>query len=316
MDHYERSSLNYFAANPMDRLVLKRRDDAWLAAQLRADTTRFVPLWRSKNLLSRDEPERAIFLTSEEVGDLAEKGESVLLGSLDGLTYFALEVAADVEPPKRFAPLGEFRGLHSSGRRLEAKEGAILAYAKGMLFWHQRHHFCGECGEPTESVEGGFVRQCINKHKHFPRTDPAIIVLIESGERCLLGRQPSWAAGRYSVIAGFVEPGESVEDAVLREAREEANIDLVDICYHSSQPWPFPSSLMLGYIAKAATTDIQLIDDELEDARWISREEMVAELKNETLFLPPDVSISRHLIETWFDAGACGKLRDVAAGRW
>ena len=316
MDHYARSALNYFSANPVDRLVVRRRDDGWLADQLHADTTRLVPVWRGKNLLRADEPHSAIMLTPTEAGDLTREGSTVLLGALDGLTYFAVDLAADADPPEHLAAFGEFQELRSIGRRLEAKEGAILAYAKGMMFWHQRHRFCGECGEPARSTEGGFVRECVNNHKHFPRTDPAIIVLIESGDRCLLGRQPTWPPGRYSVIAGFVEPGESVEDAVMRESHEEANIDVVDIRYHSSQPWPFPSSLMLGYIAKAATTDIQLIDDELEDARWISREEIVSELKDETLFLPPDVSISRHLLETWFDEGDCGKLRDVAAGAW
>ncbi|MCB0183493.1 MAG: NAD(+) diphosphatase, partial [Caldilineaceae bacterium] len=150
----------------------------------------------------------------------------------------------------------------------------------------------------------------------FPRTDPAIIVLVRSGDRCLLARQPSWPAGRYSVIAGFVEPGESLEDAVKREVMEEAGIAVGQIQYHSSQPWPFPSSLMLGFMADATTTEFHFIDDELEEARWLTREQIAAEIENGTLKLPPGLSISHRLIESWFDAGDVGKLSNLVSNNW
>jgi NAD+ diphosphatase len=197
--------------------------------------------------------------------------------------------------------------------------GALLAYARAMIYWERRHRFCGDCGHPTRSAEGGFVRTCTNAacgKSIFPRTDPAIIVLVQAGERCLLARQASWPPGRYSVIAGFVEPGESLEDAVKREVREETGIEVSEIYYQSSQPWPFPSSLMLGFVASAATTQFNLLDNELEHARWITRTELADEVRAGTLKLPPGLSISRRLIEAWFDAGEQGKLRTIAPEGW
>jgi NAD+ diphosphatase len=183
-----------------------------------------------------------------------------------------------------------------------------------MTYWHHRHRFCGVCGSPTDSIEGGFQRLCANPdcgHRHFPRTDPAIIVLVTSGERGLLGRQPSWPKGMYSTIAGFVEPGETLEDAVIREVREETNIELCRVHYHSSQPWPFPSSLMLGFSAQAASSEIRVDEYELENACWFTREELTRKLLANVLRLPSPMSISFRLIEDWFDAGSCGPLRSL-----
>jgi NAD+ diphosphatase len=196
----------------------------------------------------------------------------------------------------------------------------MLAYAKAMTYWHRCHRFCGNCGSPTVSTQGGHLRVCTNPQcgqHHFPRTDPAIIVLVTSGERCLLGRQQIWPAGRYSIIAGFVEPGESLEAAVAREVREETGIAVEQVRYWASQPWPFPSSLMLGFRAEAASTSVQLRDGELEAARWLSREEIAIELRQGALRLPPEVSISYQLIESWFDAGGLRCLKHlVSQGAW
>jgi NAD+ diphosphatase len=183
-----------------------------------------------------------------------------------------------------------------------------------MTYWHNRHRFCGVCGSPTDSIEGGFQRLCVNAacaHRHFPRTDPAIIVLVTSGERGLLGRQPSWPEGLVSTLAGFVEPGETLEDAVIREVREETSIELGEVHYHSSQPWPFPSSLMLGFSAQAASAEIRVDEYELENACWFTREELERKLKSDVLRLPSPMSISFRLIEDWFDAGSCGPLRSI-----
>ena len=193
---------------------------------------------------------------------------------------------------------------------LPADEAGLLGYARGMISWRARHRFCGTCGATTLAAKGGHVLICTNpvcKHEQFPRTDPAIIVLVSDGDRALLGRQASWPAGRYSTIAGFVEPGESLEDAVAREVFEETGIEVDQIEYHSSQPWPFPSSLMLGFTAHALTTQIQRRDDELEDAQWFTR----ADLASGRPLVPPGVSISFRLIEHWFDAGGGPKLRDI-----
>src|SRR5262249_49094954 len=148
----------------------------------------------------------------------------------------------------------EFTDLRRVGPLLERFEGSLLAYARGITYWHQRHRFCGVCGAPTRSRDAGHVRVCLNetcKTQHFPRTDPAVIMLVHDGDRCLLGRQSVWPTGMHSTLAGFVEPGESLEEAVAREVREETAIEVTDVAYHSSQPWPFPSSVMLGFHARA-----------------------------------------------------------------
>ena len=160
---------------------------------------------------------------------------------------------------------------------LPVDEAGLLGYARAMVAWRRRHRYCGTCGAKTMPAKGGHVLVCTNpvcRHEQFPRIDPAIIVLVSDGERALLGRQAAWPRGRYSTIAGFVEPGESLEDAVAREVLEETGVRVAEIEYHSSQPWPFPSSLMLGFTAHALTQEVHLRDQELEDARWFTRADL------------------------------------------
>jgi len=321
MDHYTRSALNFFAANPLDRMVDKRRNNEWLAAQLAALSTRFVPIWRTQNLFVNATSAETRLLTAEELPKSLAPDAVTLLGSYQDIVYFAVDVEQDVAdtPPDWVMALGVFRDLRLVGVAVIPHIGALLAYARAMIYWQRRHRFCGDCGHPTRSTEGGFVRTCTNTacgKQIFPRTDPAIIVLVHSDDRCLLARQASWPAGRYSVIAGFVEPGESLEDAVKREVNEEAGIEVSEVYYHSSQPWPFPSSLMVGFMATAATTEFNLIDNELEEARWMTRTQIAIEISEGKLKLPPGLSISRRLIENWFDAGDQGKLSEVAAEAW
>ena len=321
MDHYSKSARNFFAANPVDRMVDKRRNQEWLTQQLTSASTRLVPIWRMQNLFQDADSALPHLLTPSMLPHAITVEEVTLLGGLDGITYFALDIERnhDEIPPSWLTDLGAFRDLRAVGLAIDPQNGAILAYARAMVYWERRHRFCGDCGHPTQSTEGGFVRTCTNSactKQIFPRTDPAIIVLVQSGERCLLARQSSWPEGRYSVIAGFVEPGESLEDAVKREVMEESGIEVGEIYYHSSQPWPFPSSLMLGFMAHATTTQFNLIDDELEEARWVTRSEIVQEIRDGMLRLPPGLSISRRLIESWFDAGSNGKLREIAVDTW
>ncbi|MFZ4659954.1 MAG: NAD(+) diphosphatase [Caldilineaceae bacterium] len=321
MDHYSRSALNFFAANPLDRLVDKRRDLNWLSAQLTDPTTQFVPIWRMQNLFVDANSAAPRLLTPAELPQTLAPDTVTLLGAHEGTVYFALDVEQDgVEaPPAWVTAYGTFRDLRMVGVAVDPFLGAQLAYARAMIYWERRHRFCGDCGHATRSTEGGFVRTCTNPacgKQIFPRTDPAIIVLVQSGDHCLLARQASWPPGRYSIIAGFVEPGESLEDAVKREVHEEAGIKVGAITYQSSQPWPFPSSLMLGFMAQAATTEFNLIDNELEDARWFTRAQIAEQVRAGTLKLPPGLSISRRLIESWFDAGDQGKLREVAPEAW
>jgi len=195
---------------------------------------------------------------------------------------------------------------------LPIEEAGLLSYARALVSWRSRNRFCGSCGAAMLAAKGGHVLACTNPdchHEQFPRIDPAIIVLVSDGDRALLGRQAAWPAGRYSTIAGFVEPGESLEDAVAREVFEETGIEVDEIEYHSSQPWPFPSSLMLGFSARAKNSQIRLRDQELEDAQWFTRADLAAGRP----IMPPNVSISFRLIEHWFDAGGGPTLRQIHA---
>jgi NAD+ diphosphatase len=316
MDHYERSLLNYFITHTVDRVSEKRRDDAWIAARLEDEKTRFVPVWHSKSFFDTNESSSPVFLLPHDVRDLIDTAESVVLLGVNGdSTYFAIGLLSEGDsPPVELAELGRFRDLRRMALLLDEHDCALLAYAKAMVYWHHRHRFCGDCGGPTASVGGGFLRVCVNEQcgqQHFPRTDPAIIVLVASGERCLLGRQPSWPEGMYSTLAGFVEPGEGLEAAVIREVQEETGIEVKGMHYFTSQPWPFPSSLMLGFMAQAANEAIRVDGDELENARWFTREEMRDMLKQGALSIPFKLAISYHLIENWFDAGDLGPLKDI-----
>ena len=286
-----------------------------------APTTCFIPVWRTQNLFADAQATAPRLLTYTDLPEPLTPERVTLLGTLAGTTYFALDVETEgVEaPPSWITEWGAFRDLRAVGLAVDPRLGSLLAYARAMIYWERRHRFCGDCGSPTRSTEGGFVRTCTNPacgKQIFPRTDPAIIVLVQAGDRCLLARQASWPPGRYSVIAGFVEPGESLEDAVKREVMEESGITVSEIYYQSSQPWPFPSSLMLGFMAHATTVEFNLIDNELEEARWMTRAEITEELQDGRLKLPPGLSISRRLIETWFDSGDAGKLSEIVGEAW
>jgi NAD+ diphosphatase len=197
---------------------------------------------------------------------------------------------------------------------MDRDEAGLLGYARALLLWRDKHRFCGRCGSPTQSIDAGHVLKCSGAAcglLHFPRLDPAIIVLVTDGDRIVLGRQASWPAGRYSTLAGYVEWAESIEEAVAREVHEEAGVIVDSVEYHSSQPWPFPSSLMLGFIAHAVTSEISLNDHELEDARWFTREEVA----NGAVALPPPQAIAYYLIEHWYNRGGARPLHEERAAR-
>jgi NAD+ diphosphatase len=298
---------HFLAAASLDRLGHLRRDAAWLDDARRRGC--YVAIWRRKVLVSAGERPAPLLLAGDALAALGASSESVLLGERDGVPCFAVALGATPLPPA-----GGFEDLRGLGDRLDPDDAALLAYARAMILWHERHGHCSVCGAPTRSVEAGHARECTDcGAKHFPRVDPAIIVLVADAHRCLLGRQAAWPAGRYSTIAGFVEPGESLEDAVRREVLEETGVRVAAVDYHGSQPWPFPASLMLGFHARPAGGEIALRDGELEDARWFDRDDIAAQ----RVLLPPRVSIAYRLIEAWFDQAPGRRLADESEpGPW
>ncbi len=296
---------NLYAGGTLDRACLLRKNHDWIEARLRAPDTRLMPVWRSMTLIDSGDPAapRLVGIPAPRGIDLANLpgAEIALLGLEGDSAVFALDLTAALDAPDShpaLAGLGGFVELRAVGALLPAAEAALAAYARGLMWWHQRHRFCGVCGHGTLARESGHVRSCANPAcavSHFPRTDPAVIMLVHDGDRCVLGRQPRFAPGLYSTLAGFVEPGESLEEAVAREVFEEVGLRVSEVGYVSSQPWPFPSSLMLGFYARAASTDITAQPDEIEHARWFSR----AELLSAPPGLPRADSISRRLIENW-----------------
>lgn len=285
-------SHHLYAGPYLERDSTVRADADRLAIWRNDPRTRWVLVWNQKNLVSGDARVEAALLSTRPAG--VTDNEVIFLGHFRGHPVFGVDLGGS-EPPVT-EETQRFTDLRSVGGLLERDEAGLLAYARAMLYWRSRHRYCGSCGAPTLASDGGHVMRCSAcQTPSFPRLDPAIIVLVTDGQRALLGRQASWPAGRYSTIAGFVEPGESLEDAVVREVREETGVEVDRVRYRSSQPWPFPSSLMLGFRARALTRDVICPDGELEDARFFD----LADLLSAAVLLPPPTSISYHLIDDW-----------------
>ena len=288
---------NVFAGAFVDRSGERRKDPDWLARAAQSEDCRFVPVWGDKCLVG-GEPLEAVLLTRQQAEQYIDDDHLIFLGLFRDQPAFAFSIGAESQPP--YAELGEFQDLRFLGTVLSPDEANLAAHARALVLWHASQMFCGVCGSSARPGSGGNTRICMNTdcgREVFPRVDPAIIVLVSHGDRCLLGRQPTWPEGRYSTIAGFAEPGESLEDAVRREVYEETNIRVGDIRYHSSQPWPFPAALMLGFLAEGVSDDIKLNDGELEDARWFTRKELRSGFPK----LPFRISIARRLVDYWID---------------
>ncbi len=269
----------------MDRAAVFRGDPAWIAAHRAAPAAKLIRLNGDKtliagNALRYESPvgEEAIFLGLDASGHAIFAGESA--GPLDGAQ--------------------DLRSLAIDGR-LDPADLATLAQARSLLHWHQRHRFCANCGNETEMKDGGYRRHCPRcTAEHFPRTDPVIIIIVRAGDDVLLGRQSSWPEGRYSALAGFMEPGETIEEAARREVLEESGIRVGTIHYVASQPWPYPSSLMIGLIGEALNRDIVIDKTEIEHARWFSRGEitqMLGERHPDALSVPPPMAIAHRILE-------------------
>jgi len=294
------SKHNVFAGAFVDRSGHRRKDPEWLQAAVDSPECRFVPIWGDK-CLAEGEPFRTVLLNRSEVAEFLDSQETIFLGMYREQPVFAVGIDSALDAP--FPEFGEFHDLRYLGSVLPVDEANLVAHARALVLWHGLQKHCGVCGSVSRAESGGNTRICDNKEcgaQIFPRVDPAIIVLVSNDQQCLLGRQADWPEGRYSTIAGFVEPGESLEDAVRREVAEETNIEVGEVHYHSSQPWPFPSSLMLGFTAQAVSGEILLNDGELEDAQWFTRKQLRSGFPK----LPYRLSIARRLVDNWLLDGA------------
>lgn len=284
-----------------DRAIHRRKDEDWLREARAAASTRIIPLWRSKNLLEEGRPTIGRWLRVGEHGDLFEcPSPQIFLGLHRDIPVFAIDLSKLDETEILQLP-GRFRDLRKAGACMTHEEFAPLAYARGMCHWHRVTTFCHHCGGTLRSEEAGFARRCTKcKEIVYPRTDPAMIVLVSHDDRCLLARQPHFPKGMFSALAGFVEIGESIEICVHRETFEETRLRLRNLRYFDSQPWPFPQSLMLGFRAEAVSTEFHLFDKELEAARWVSRDEL---REPKGFFYPPPMSLAHRLIRSFIDEG-------------
>ena len=296
-----------YAQSRIERAAELRTDNASiarLAAQPRAGA---YVIGGDLIVMKKGAPLNDPLFTMQEARALGSASETVFLGSLEGAARFGYGIAPAVADALKTRD-----GFHASDLRSIAVQGLVepehlppIAEAKAVLHWHARHRFCPNCSAATQAVHAGWRRDCLKcEGLHFPRTDPVVIMLAVDGERCLLGRSPRFVPSMWSCLAGFVEPGEAIEDAVRRETREEAGIACGRVVYFGSQPWPFPSSLMIGCHAEAVTHDIVVDRQELEDARWFSKGEIATMLTRrhpDGLTTPPPVAIAHHIIRAWLE---------------
>jgi NAD+ diphosphatase len=326
---------NTFAGARLDRAGPRRRDTGWLEARLADPASRALVVTRQGVYLSGEDGDRLpspgadadaprdarswdpdpggrvgpALVPLADLAGLAPLGPPLLLGLADdGAALFAVDADA-AEREAVDAALGAsgagLAGVRDAAARLGGDDAGLVAYATAMLNWHRRHGFCANCGAPTEVGEAGFVRTCPRcGASHHPRTDPVVIMLVVDGDRVLMGRQPTWPEHRYSALAGFVEPGESLEAAVAREVLEESGVEIAEPRYASSQPWPFPASLMLGFTARYAGGEPVAVDGELEDVRWFERAELESSAAGDgPIRLPPPMAIARRLVDDWLARG-------------
>jgi NAD+ diphosphatase len=288
----------------LDRMTHLRHDQSWIAGLL-AEPTSWVLAAGSDGVLLDDAGEPRVMRRLIETGriDPAGLSEPILLGLEDGAALFAVDLDA-LDPAARagLEQGASVVALRDAGAGLSRSEAGLAAYLSALLNWHRRHRFCANCGAATIVAEAGYSRRCPQCGvTHFPRTDPVVIMLVEHAGRLLLGRRAGWPGNRYSVLAGFVSPGESLEEAVVREVREESGIQAYDARFVTSQPWPFPCSLMLGFEARSDGGEPRALDGELEDVQWFTLDdvELASAETRADLRLPPPISIARFLIDRW-----------------
>lgn len=299
--------MNTFAGNPLNRASERRPDAAWLAEKLAAPDSLGVAIWNGRPLVepTKDGGMQIAYVTAEMANELSGGGERLLfMGLWKETAVFAVDLEGSANPTDGgpLQGLGAFEDLRRIALRLPATDAAILSTAKQMFEWRRRHKYCANCGEPSQPRDGGWKRQCpACEVEHFPRTDPVVIMLPFHGDRCMLGRQAAWPAGMFSALAGFLEPGESIEEACARELDEEAGLKAVSVRYHSTQPWPYPSSLMIGLHAEVADDQAAPDQTELSEVRWFTRAEARDLLagKIDGTFAPGAMAIAHQLIKAW-----------------
>jgi NAD+ diphosphatase len=299
---------NVFTGNPLDRASYQRSNPEWIAEKLADPGSIAMVLWNGKPMVEsrKDAPKASqiAYVRAELAGELANDGERLLfMGLWQETAVFALDMEGPADPADGpLEGLGRFEDLRTIALDLPPTDAAMLATAKAMFEWRRRHRFCAVCGHASEPAEGGWKRVCPScKAEHFPRTDPVVIMLPTRGENCLLGRQAAWPKGTYSALAGFLEPGESIEEACAREIWEEAGLRTASVRYHSTQPWPYPASLMIGLIATVEEGEAAPDQTELEEVRWFTREEARVLVKAGIpgARAPGSVAIAHQLIKAW-----------------
>jgi NAD+ diphosphatase len=299
---------NTFAGNPLDRASDKRIDADWLAGRLGSDESLGIALWNGQPFVEKTgQGFQVAYLPAKLVAQLAGGDERLLfMGLWKETAVFAVDLEGEHNPQHGpLEGLGEFKDLRQVAMQLPAADAAILATAKSMFEWRRRHRYCAVCGQPSEPRDGGWKRRCpACEAEHFPRTDPVVIMLPYHGDRCMLGRQERWPAGMFSALAGFLEPGETIEEACARELSEEAGLRTRRVRYHSTQPWPYPSSLMIGLIAEVEDDEGAPDQTELSEIRWFTRDEAKKLLAGELegTFCPQPLAIAHQLIRAWVDS--------------
>ena len=295
-----------FSGSPMDRADHERRDPKFIEDRLDREDSRFIPLWRLNALVKQGDEAGLAFARNVVCEHANPDVGTVFLGLVDDVAYFAVDISSLENPEEALGAEGvaKFEDVRAAASRLPAPDAAIIAHARSRVDWHARHPFCPTCGDKTVVRGGGSHRVCTGcSVEHFPRTDPVAIAVVTHGERSLLGRQHGWPDEMYSALAGFIESGESLEEAVRREVKEESGVPVGDVHYVASQPWPFAASLMIGCIAEALDDAVEVDRFELEDASWFEKDRVERALggdpKGAELIVPPPMAIAHHLLVHW-----------------
>ena len=310
---------NIFSNNPLDRVSYLRSDPEWINKMTTDSKSMFVPFSKGQPFVStisrltsknaiENEASPAWFPYSFFDNEIIENSIIIFLGLLDDIAFFAIDLSKihDAENQANLKDMGSFEDLMAlSSQPIESGELAMLGQAKAIFEWHNSHTYCSRCGEKSNMVEGGYKRVCNHcQSEHFPRTDPVVIMLATYNDHAFLGRQKRFPPGMYSALAGFIEPGESIEEAVARELNEEAGIVINNASYHSSQPWAFPNSLMIGCIAESTSEKFKLDEIEIDEGRWFTRTELTNAInvsENSKFFVPPKMAIAHHLIKAFVE---------------